>query len=484
MRTHRSARLAAVLALLVLWPGLPPAPARAQALTRKAPSLIYPGAATEMQLVWQLAATESSLVEWSDPTTSRRGRAWTHEYGTDHQHTYTVTGLVPGRRYAYRVTAGTETHTGSFRAAPEAGASTLKFMAYGDTRSYPLVHDEVAAAMMATVAADEEFHTFTLVVGDLVSDGDSESAWTSEFFDPSYTHIRELMGNLPYHSAMGNHEGSGSLFVKYFPYPFVGGRYWSFDYGPAHFVVVDQYSDYGPGSAQLAWIEQDLAATAQPWRFLYLHEPGWSAGGHENNAVVQTYLQPLCEEHGVSVIFAGHNHYYARAVVNGIQHVTTGGGGAPLKPPEGGYPNVVDTAMVHHHCRVEIDGGYLHFTAVTPGDSVIDAFDLALSGAGAAPPEGGCAHSGLWLGTAAPNPSGRAVTIPYSLARAAAARLTVYDVRGQRVAVLLDETLPEGPRSAHWNGRDASGNEVSAGIYFLRLDTAQASCTTKLTLRK
>ncbi|MBK9777871.1 MAG: hypothetical protein IPP62_16200 [bacterium] len=61
---------------------------------------------------------------------------------------------------------------------------------------------------------------------------------------------------VPFQARMGNHEGLGILFQKYLPYPFVNGRYWSYDYGPAHFTVVDQYVNYAPASVQYEWIRQ------------------------------------------------------------------------------------------------------------------------------------------------------------------------------------------------------------------------------------
>jgi hypothetical protein len=42
----------------------------------------------------------------------------------------------------------------------------------------------------------------------------------------------------PIQDCMGNHEDEGLLFEKYWPYPFVEDRYWSFNYGPVHVVVV------------------------------------------------------------------------------------------------------------------------------------------------------------------------------------------------------------------------------------------------------
>jgi len=349
--------------------------------TRKAPYLIYSGVNTEMDVHWQLDSTSGCTIEWGTDTSYTLGHAFTTEYGMDHQHTHTITGLSSGTLYYYRVTAGGDVHTGSFHAALPDDATQLKFLAYGDTRTYPAAHDTVANAMVSTFTSDPGYQTFALVVGDLVGNGEDEAHWDEQFFDPTYTGIQTLLRDVPYLSAIGNHEGDGVLFQKYFPYPFVGGRYWSYDYGPAHFVVVDQYTDYSTGSAQLTWIESDLASSTKPWKIMYLHEPGWSAaGGHSNEIPVQTYLQPLCEQYGVPIVFGGHNHYYARAVVNGVHHVTTGGGGAPLRTPDPSYPYVVVAVEAHHYCKVAIDGAMLDFEAVTPDGALLDSFTIERSG--------------------------------------------------------------------------------------------------------
>jgi len=329
-----------------------------------------------MTVLWQLYSTSSSLIEWGNDQSYSLGSSITNEYGSDHQHKFVITHLLPGQLYYYRVSAGGQIYTGSFRSAPSPNSDQVKFMIYGDTRSFPAVHDQVAAAMNATINLDPEFQTITLSVGDLVTDGDYEAYWDSEHFDPDYTNIQELLAGTPYLSAIGNHENSGILFTKYFPYPFAGGRYWSFDYGPAHFTVVDQYIDYSPGSEQYAWIDDDLASSTRPWKFMYLHEPGWSAGPHSNDSTVQNYIQPLCVQYGVSIVFAGHNHNYSRAVVDGVQHITTGGGAAPLHSPDPNYPYIVATSMNYHFCRIEINNNILHCEAIKPDGAVIDSFTV------------------------------------------------------------------------------------------------------------
>jgi len=346
-------------------------------LMRKAPYLIYTGDVSEMQVLWQLDATDICTIDWGTDTTYSLGSAQTNEYGSDHQHTYTIENLTPATKYYYRVSQNQEVHTGSFRSAPDTNETDIKFFAYGDTRTYPATHNQVAAAMVETYIGDENFQSIIISVGDLVSDGNSESDWDNQFFDPSYLNIQKMLATLPYQSCMGNHEGSGVLFKKYFPYPFKAGRYWSFDYGPAHFAVLDQYTSYSPGSAQLTWLENDLASSTKPWKFIVLHEPGWSAGGHSNEVPVQLYIQPLCEQYGIPFVFGGHNHYYARAEVNGVQHITTGGGGAPLYAPILTYPNIVTATQAHHFCTLKIEDGLLSFKAIKPDGTVIDSLTTA-----------------------------------------------------------------------------------------------------------
>ena len=343
---------------------------------RKAPYLVFPGDPTTMQVLWQAPMTGLSTIEWGLDSDYTLGSEKTTEFGNNHQHTFIITDLIPGTMYFYRVEFEGTPYPGSFRAAPTPETQRVKFIAYGDTRTEPAAHDKVAGQILQTIEADPEFQSLMVFVGDLSSDGDSEEVFDNEFFSSEYSNIRQLMARIPYQSCMGNHEDSGVLFMKYFPYPFVGSRYWSFDYGPVHFVIVDQYENYSPGSEQYAWIQSDLEATTQPWRIVILHAPGWSAGGgHRNKKPVQQYLQPLFVEHGVSLVFGGHNHYYARAIVDGVQHLTTGGGGAPLYTPEPGSENIVVISKSYHFCRITIEGGHLEFEAVS-GNEIIDAFTL------------------------------------------------------------------------------------------------------------
>lgn len=447
---------------------------------RKGPYLIFNGNETEMQVLWQTYSTDTCHIDWGTDTLYNVGSAQTFEYGTDHRHKYTITNLAPSTKYLYRVSVNQEVHSGTFYSAPDSNVTNLDFFAYGDTRSNPGAHNQVAAEMISTYNADSDFQSLIISVGDLVSNGDGESYWDNEFFNHSYQNIQEMLATLPYQSCMGNHEGTGVLFKKYFPYPFVAGRYWSFDYGPAHFVVVDQYTSYGPGSAQLTWITNDLASTNKPWKFIYLHEPGWSAGGgHENNTSVQNYIQPLCVQYGVQILFAGHNHYYARAVVNNIQHITTGGGGAPLYQPNLNYPYIVAGASAYHFCKIEINDQILHFTALKPTGELIDSFTIVHQPVGIYSDKDQAVLRDYSLSNAYPNPFNPTTNIEFQIAQFGFVSLKVFGILGNEVANLVNETKQAGRYEVEFS---AAG--LPSGIYFYRLQSGSFVETKKMILIK
>ncbi len=368
--------LAPLAALCLLCVSLAGAAAAADGLFRKDPYLGVPADGTRMPVQWQLRVSAPCTLTWGRGPLCCDAMAVTEESGPDHLHRHTMEGLVPATRYFYRVRCGGETRGGEFRTWPAADETTLAFIVYGDTRSQPDVHDAVAGAILDLLAEADDHRTLLISTGDLVSNGDRESAWDEQFFSPHLPRLRRLLAGAPLVASRGNHEKSGLLFQRYFPYPDGGRGWWSFDVGPAHFVVLDQYRDYSPGSPQYAWLERDLAATDRRWRILVLHQPGWSAGAHRNTEKVQRFLQPLCVRYGVSLVLAGHNHYYARCDVDGVQHITTGGGGAPLYTPRPDHPHVVAAAKAYHFCRVEIRGGELRFVAQDLDGRVLDAFTL------------------------------------------------------------------------------------------------------------
>lgn len=81
-----------------------------------------------------------------------------------------------------------------------------------------------------------------------------------------------------------------------------------------------------------------------------------------------------------------------------------------------------------------------------------------------------------------PNPFNPRTTVAFDLARAGHVRLEIYDVRGRRVAVLVDEARPAGSYSVDWNGVDGTGRPVASGVYFQHLVADGTDQTRSMTL--
>ncbi len=87
---------------------------------------------------------------------------------------------------------------------------------------------------------------------------------------------------------------------------------------------------------------------------------------------------------------------------------------------------------------------------------------------------GAVGREGIQL-SAWPNPTRNTVNVSYHLAEEGPVHLGVYAIDGRRVATLVDGHSPAREASFVWDGRDSRGQDVSAGIYFLRLVSGTSS---------
>ncbi len=69
-----------------------------------------------------------------------------------------------------------------------------------------------------------------------------------------------------------------------------------------------------------------------------------------------------------------------------------------------------------------------------------------------------------------PNPFNPSTNIQFSLPEASGVRLTVHDILGREVAVLINERRSTGVHEAVWNGLASDGVGVSSGVYVYRLE--------------
>lgn len=85
---------------------------------------------------------------------------------------------------------------------------------------------------------------------------------------------------------------------------------------------------------------------------------------------------------------------------------------------------------------------------------------------------------------AAPNPTRQGTVISFDLDAPALATVRIYNIKGQCVRTLLSAQTVSGPQNILWDGNDAAGRKVSAGIYFARVNTPELNLTRKIIMLK
>ena len=86
------------------------------------------------------------------------------------------------------------------------------------------------------------------------------------------------------------------------------------------------------------------------------------------------------------------------------------------------------------------------------------------------------------LGHNYPNPFNPSTIIPYQLPASGHVRLDVFNVLGQRLATLVDAERSAGAHTAQWDGTDAAGRAVGAGVYIYRLSSGRMTESRRMVL--
>ena len=350
---------------------------------------------------------------WSiaDASTRLYTRAETAMAADYYQHEATLSGLVPATAYTYDVLVGGAIATSStdrFNTAPPPGTGSIAFVAFGDSGTGGNEQRRLADLMIADSAAnlwDLAIHT-----GDVVYPGGTYKALHEKFFAIYEPWLRRR----PVFFAFGNHEEyaqKGKPYFDLFALPENGAseafpnhreRYYSFDYGPVHFIALDSQltSAGGQFQAQLNWLAQDLETTVQPWRVAFIHRPAFGSGWTSPDIMFS--FRPLFERYGVHLVLQGHEHDYARSAPwregtasnAAVMYVVTGGGGAGLNTPSPG-PWLASWASAFHYLRVAVtdcaepSSCEMALEAIGEDGLAFDSFTLPLRSQqrDAAPPE-------------------------------------------------------------------------------------------------
>ena len=308
-----------------------------------------------------------------------------------------VENLRPDTRYACRIVGpdGGELTWVSFRTAPDAMASFL-FTVVGDSGHGGITAQAIARHIRAAHPA------FLIHVGDLAYPNGTVSELANTFFRP----FRETLRHVPFFPTPGNHDlnywsGYRAAFAPLADQKYGDVMRYSFDWGPAHFTSISSplAAAGAPGLA-----DELAAARSLPWRFVFLHEPLYTAGRKRVVPHLRTTLGPILEAGGVDVVLAGHEHYYERSLPSceyvpsaRVLHIISGGGSDVQLDTVRPHPNFPRALAVAHFLRVRVTPEWIDVRVVTPEGHTFDHFrrlraapgDCAASGWPPAKPERG-----------------------------------------------------------------------------------------------
>jgi 3',5'-cyclic AMP phosphodiesterase CpdA len=281
-------------------------------------------------------------------------------------HRIRISGLKPYTTYSYHVVCDdSRSPIAAFRTAAEPG-TPFRFIAYGDNRTQPMVHASVIERMRK-FGPD-----FVIQTGDLVANGLNEAQW-----DEYWQVVKPLVREAPMYTSLGNHEGSGAPYFRFFDIP----REYAFDYGDAHFIALDTNRPPSEFAAQEKWLKKELAQHQNArWRIVFFHHTPYTCVVMPDRriaaAALRARLEPIFKAGNVQLIVCGHDHNYQHHFAAGIHYVVSGGGGAPLYDVRPDTPNVVTARKVYHHCEIVEEGDTLKIRAIQPDGTVIEQFDV------------------------------------------------------------------------------------------------------------
>ena len=264
----------------------------------------------------------------------------------------------------------------------EAEDSKLRFAVIGDSGTGRDPQYRIARQMLDRHS--ERGFDFVLMLGDNIYEDGSRSGYMEKFVKPYGPLLRS---GVKFFAALGNHDvrwGNWRHAIDYPLFNMGGGRYYTFRFGDGlvQFFALDtttlakKHSDGSPDPKQEAWLQDELGASRARWRIAFFHQPIYSSGRrHGGNKRVRDSLEPILVEGRVNIVFAGHEHFYARLQPQqGILHFVNGAaaklrkGNISKRSPITACGNDQERSFLY----VELDPQELHFEAISESGLVFD----------------------------------------------------------------------------------------------------------------
>jgi len=256
---------------------------------------------------------------------------------------------------------------------PAVSKDSVRFLVVGDSGTGDSAQRDVAAQMWKSHAVFP--YEFAIMVGDNLYGAERPQDYAKKFEIP-FKPI--LDANIPFYASLGNHDDPNQRFYK--PFNMGGQRFYSFRKKDVQFFALDSnYMD----KDQQRWLEEELSKSNAKWKIPFFHHPIYSSGGRHGSEVdLRAIVEPLFLKYGVSVVIAGHEHFYERLKPQKGIYYFTAGGSAKLRSGD-----IVVGALTakgldsdRSFLLVEIEGDLMHFQAISRAGRVVDSGTITRPG--------------------------------------------------------------------------------------------------------
>ena len=231
-------------------------------------------------------------------------------------HKVLVKGLTAGKEYSYTIEGDNGVAvTGTFRT--DDGNDKVSFIGIADVQASSLENFLKGARTLNAGLEMNPDADFVANLGDFTNDSTNEE-W--DYYAEAFDSLNNALTLAP---ISGNHDGLGVW--HWFENMFcldtsesvqnLNGVNYSFDYGNAHFAVLNTNDALSVSLMQLKWLYNDMRSTDKDWKIVFMHKSPYTLGkdGKWPDALyLKETLTRVCELTGVDLVMSGHNHQYLR----------------------------------------------------------------------------------------------------------------------------------------------------------------------------
>lgn len=245
------------------------------------------------------------------------------DINTAHFHSVPFSGLIPNKKYAYRVGDGTNWSEWFHFKTAAAENEPFSFIYFGDAQNNVR---SMWSRVIREAYSDAPKAAFMLHAGDLVNVANADAEWGEWFGAGAW--INAMTPNV---AIPGNHEqtklGDGSRkltehWKPQFEFPLNGPKgleesCYTIQY---HNMLLIGLNSNEQQALQAEWLDKVLAENTSQWVVCTFHHPIFSTGKDRDNKELRALWKPILDKYKVDLVLQGHDHTYGRT---GLEVPTT-----------------------------------------------------------------------------------------------------------------------------------------------------------------